>query len=178
MFAWHVATTRPFSELIAERHLEQQRFQAFNPKCLDMRIVRGRRVTVEKPYIPGYIFINFDDTAENWQSINYTRGIISLIYASPEHPAVVKPDAMQILIDRCSGGQYITEHEIDQHIAKLVPIAATVRITSGPFDGLHGIVKWSHHHRVAVLMRFLGVVREIDISAKAVEVISPLPPRS
>jgi transcription antitermination factor NusG len=171
MFAWHVATTKPFSELIAERHLDQQGFQPFSPRCLVSRISKNRRITVEKPYISGYIFINFDPELDNWQAINHTRGIATLILAGPERPAIVKQDAMDVLIDRCSGGNIVAPEIVDHHLAKLIPVGATVRITTGPLDGYSGPVRWSHNHRVAVLLKFLGISREVDIPAKAVEVV-------
>lgn len=171
MFSWHVATTKPFSELIAEKHLEQQNFQPFSPKCLIARIVRNRRVITEKPYIPGYIFINFDDDADNWQAINATRGIQSLILSGPEKPATIRQPAMDVLIDKCSGS-LVNPDAVDLELSKLIPIDATVRVNTGPLEGRVGPVRWSHNQRVAVLLTFLGSTREIELAAKAVDVVA------
>lgn len=171
MFSWHVAITKPFSELIAERHLEQQAFQAFNPKCLISRIVRNRQVMTLKPYFPGYCFINFDPDLDGWQRINSTRGIQTLIYASPERPARVPVDVMDVLISKCSG-DVVSAETTDQHLSKLIPIGATVRVSSGPLEGRTARVAWSHNQRVAVLLSFLGVPRRIELPSRAVDVVA------
>jgi transcription antitermination factor NusG len=78
---------------------------------------------------------------------------------------------MQVLIDRCSGGQYVAPEHIDQAISKLIPIGALVRVVDGPFEGMRAPVHWSHHQRVSVLLSFLGVPRKIDLPARSVEVV-------
>jgi len=171
MFAWHVAVTKPFGELQAERHLENQQFQAFNPKAMIQRIVRNRKITVEQPYIPGYIFIRFDADDRSWLAINNTRGVHQLLYAAPEVPAVVRQDAMDILLDRCSGGCYVGAEFIDTELSKLIPVGVDVQITTGPFEGHNGTVHWSQHERVSVVLSFLGHPRKIAFPANAVAVL-------
>jgi transcriptional antiterminator RfaH len=172
MITWHVAITKPFQELIAERHLAQQAFQPFNPKVVVTKIVRNRETAIKSPYIPGYIFIRFDEDDERWKSINSTRGIRQLILAGSEKPAMVRDDAMQILIDRCSGSDIVTASQVDHALAKLIPIGSIVHVKTGPFTGMKGIVEWTYNERVNVLLAFLGAVRGIHMPAKAVEVVA------
>jgi transcriptional antiterminator RfaH len=169
MFAWHVALTLPFQELIAERNLARQEFQPFNPKIVITKTIRNRDHTIRAPYIPGYIFIRFEDDDDRWRAINQTRGVRQLMLAAPERPAIVREDAMAILIDRCSGSDVVSPTQVDTALAKLVPVGAAVRISAGPFEGLKGIVRWSHLDRVTVLLSFLGAQRPIVVPANTVD---------
>lgn len=171
--AWHVATTKPFSDLIAERDLERQGFTPFNPKVRIERVVRGQRIIREVPYIPGYIFVHFDVEDWQWRKINTTRGIRSVMYSSAEVPAVVRSDAMSVLLERCNG-QYVRESEvgaIDDAIRRVVWKGAQVRVNEGPLEGRRGSVTWAAHDRVKVLMLFLGTSREIEMAASDVAVL-------
>lgn len=172
-FSWHVAITRPLKEFVAEDQLQQQGFQPFNPKVLSTKLIRNRHHTIRAPYIPGYIFINFDDDDDAWRTINSTRGIQTLMLAAPERPAIVHAQAMAVLIDKCSGSDIVDATHVDQALAKLVPIGATIRIATGPFEGIRGIVRWTRLDRIAVLMSFLGYKRPIVMPANAVEVVRP-----
>lgn len=133
--------------------------------------MRGQRVITERPYIPGYIFVRFDPVEDNWQPINWTRGIETLMYGTVEKPARVRDDAIQILIDRCDGG-YVKEEEIDLAWSKLVPVGSTVQMIEGPFAGHRGKVTWSKDDRVRVLMTLLGGQRELKMKSAAVQVVA------
>jgi transcription antitermination factor NusG len=150
-YGWYAATVYPFKDLIAEADLRRRGLQPFNPKVRTARIVRGRRLIVEQPYIPGYIFINFDIENERWKQINSARGVQRLICSTPEMPSRIRPDAMKVILDRCVDG-VVDQSELDAALAKFVPVGSTVKVTKGPFEGREGKVVWSHNDRVKVLL--------------------------
>lgn len=117
--------------------------------------MRGKKTEVERPYLPGYIFIRFDVLEDRWQPIHYTRGIKELIRATPERPIPIADKAMSILLDRCDG-QYVRQEVVDACLNKLIPLGSTVRLTEGPFANFEGPVKWTSHDRVRVLINVFG----------------------
>lgn len=169
-FQWYCATTLPFQELTAETNLRRQGFHPFNPKCETERVTRGREVLSRAPYIPGYIFINFDIDDDAWRKINSTRGIRQLIYGSHERPARIRQDAMQIILDKCNG-QIVKLEEVDFALSKIVWPGAEVRVTDGPFAGFHGTVKWSKDDRAKVLMRLFGRDTPADLKTNQLEIV-------
>jgi len=169
MLSWHVATTKPFCEMIAENGLRNKGFQPFNPKVYTQKIVRGARTWTERPYLPGYIFVRFDPNEDVlWPTINYIRGIQTLLYSASERPAPVKDAAMSILLDRCNGDRVKAE-DIDAALSKIVPVGTNVRVVEGPFASFEGKVVWSESYRVKVLLSIFGRSTSALMSSKDVE---------
>lgn len=165
---WHVATCKPFSEMIAEKSLTSKGFLAFNPKYYTERVTRGRRTWTERCYIPGYIFIRFDPVEdERWPQINFARGIQTLLYSSAERPAPIRETAMNVLLDRCNGDRVKAE-EIDVALSRVVPIGSVVRVTEGSFEGFTGKVVWSAEDRLKVVLSLFGRPTKVSLANKAV----------
>lgn len=168
---WHVASVKPFHEMIAEQGLRNKGFQPFNPKVYTQRIVRGARTWTERPYIPGYIFIRFDaDEDPHWPKINYVRGIQSLMYSASERPAPIKEAAMAVLLDRCNGDRVKAE-DIDMALAKVLPIGSSVRVVDGAFADFVGKVAWSDQDRVRVVLSLFGRPTKLTMPSRSVALV-------
>ncbi len=169
--SWHVATCKPFSEMIAERSLSSKGFQAFNPKYYTQRIVRGARTWTERCYIPGYIFIRFDPVEdERWPQINYARGIQTLLYSSAEKPAPIRDIVMNVLLDRCNGDRVKAE-ELDAVLCRVIAVGSVVRVGEGAWSGFVGPVVWSDQDRVKVMLSMFGRPTKATLSNRSVELV-------
>jgi transcription antitermination factor NusG len=163
---WHVATVKPFQEMIAEQGLRNKGFQPFNPKVYTQRVVRGARTWTERPYIPGYIFIRFDPVEDvHWPKINYVRGIQSLLYSASEKPAPIKDAAMAVLLDCCNGDRVKAE-DIDLALTKVLPVGSTVRVVNGAFSEFVGKVAWSDQDRVKVVLSLFGRQTKLTMNSR------------
>jgi transcriptional antiterminator RfaH len=168
---WHVASVKPFHEMIAEQGLRDKGFQPFNPKVYSQRVVRGQRTWTERPYIPGYIFIRFDpDEDLHWPKINYVRGIQSLMYAASERPAPIKDAAMSVLLERCNGDRVKAE-DLDIALSRVIPIGAMVRVNDGAFEGFTGKVAWSERERVKVVLSLFGRPTKLTMPTRSVALV-------
>lgn len=166
--SWHVASVKPFHEMIAEQGLRNKGFQPFNPKVYTQRIVRGARTWTERPYIPGYIFIRFDPVEDaNWPKINFVRGIQSLLYSASEKPAPIKEVAMAVILERCNGDRVKAE-DIDAALTRVIPTGANVRINEGPFEHHVGKVDWSDEDRVRVVLSLFGRQTKVTVKSRSV----------
>lgn len=171
MLTWQVATVKPLCQLIAEENLRRKGFQAFNPKCYTQRIVRGVRMWIERFYIPGYIFVQFDPVEQtNWPTINYVRGIRSLLYSGVEKPAAVRDAAMRILFDRCNGDRVKVE-DIDAALSRIMPVGSNVRVNDGPLTGHKAVVEWSDADRVNVVLSLFGRPIKTSLPSRSVELV-------
>jgi transcription antitermination factor NusG len=168
MLSWHVAQTKPFSEMIAEEGLRRKGFQPFNPKCYSQRVVRGARTWTERSYIPGYIFVRFDAVEDvDWPKINFVRGIQSLLYSASEKPAPIKDVVMDALLARCNGDR-VSAEDMDLAIAKVLPVGSRVRVLGGAFEQHVGLVKWSDRDRVNVVLGLFGRAVNVSLSNASV----------
>ncbi len=157
--------------MVAEEGLRRKGFQPFNPKCYAQRVVRGARTWTERPYIPGYIFVQFDPVEDNhWPTINFVRGIQTLLYSANEKPARIRDAAMAVLLDRCNGDRVKAE-DIDAALSKIVPIGSVVRVVAGSFEGFTGRVEWSDQDRVRVLLSLFGRPTKAVMLSRAVELV-------
>lgn len=169
MLSWHVATTKPFSEMVAEEGLRRKGFQPFNPKCYTQRIVRGARTWTERPYIPGYIFVRFDANEDvRWPDINFVRGIQTLLYSASEKPAPIRDAVMAVLLERCNGDRVKAE-ELDAALVKFFVVGSDVRVTEGAFAQHVGRVAWNEKDRVRVVLSLFGRPTNVSLPSRQLQ---------
>lgn len=171
MLAWHVAQTKPMGELRANERLSNQGFACFLPLCRTSRVIRGYRASFDRPYIPGYLFVHFDVEDPSWRLINSAPGVQQVMYCSPEKPATVRQDVMDVLLERCNG-QYVRESDLDD-VLRVFWRGAAIRLNdvAGAMEGWRGTVVSSTADRVRMLMSFLGATREIEVPKQACEMV-------
>ncbi|PCP71327.1 transcription/translation regulatory transformer protein RfaH [Morganella morganii] len=58
----------------AMEHLQRQQVECLTPMANIEKVVRGKRVTVNEPLFPNYLFISFDPETIHTTTINSTRG--------------------------------------------------------------------------------------------------------
>lgn len=173
MLNWYVAKTNPNSEIIAEENIRGtprlSGITPFNPLCRVSRLHKGARITVDRPYLPGYIFVRFDEDEHPWQRLNSTRGIKRVFTDINQVPLRIPNKAMDIILERCLDG-FVKADEVDTALSGLIPIGSVVQLKSGPFEGHKGNVVWSEAERVGVLFMLFGRSNLIEFPVNIIEV--------
>lgn len=166
--AWYVATTEAYKGRLAESELLALGFDVFFPKVkVTRQWSRNRTSTVIKPYIPGYIFTRFDIDFDEWEKINHTRGVKSLIYAAAETPVRVRDEALEPLLACCDHG-FVREQEADEALFR---VGMDVKVTQGPLIGLAGRVASVEVQRIQIVLTlFCGRNLPAYVPAEALEV--------
>jgi transcriptional antiterminator RfaH len=148
--AWYVAEVAAQATQQAQRNLERQGFGSFCPRFRTVRRHARRVDQVLAPVFPGYIFVRFDPTRDQWRSINGTFGIKRLVGPSSGRPQPMPEAAMQALLARCEG-------EVMKCIAASLSPGQSVRLIAGPFaDRLATIEQLGDRDRVRDLLDILG----------------------
>ncbi|RUT66793.1 transcription/translation regulatory transformer protein RfaH [Morganella morganii] len=113
----------------AMEHLQRQQVECLTPMANIEKVVRGKRVTINEPLFPNYLFISFDPETIHTTTINSTRGVNHFVRFGPL-PAVVPAS----LIEELKNAECISLSE------KNVPQPGDiVEITEGMFKGLEAI---------------------------------------
>ena len=169
------------SELVAEENLLKQAermaargygtLQPLNLKVRTTSVVRGRRQTVEHPFFPGYIFMQFDADTTEWGFVNNTRGVKQLM-TSDGKPCRIRKETMDVVLAQCEGDYVRSSEIIDRVIHKFIPLGATIRAKLGPFAGFEGPVKLSTHEKVQVLFGMFGRPVLVDFKPADVELVA------
>jgi len=159
MYNWYVIQSKPGQLLKAQAELEQQGFETYLPLIKTEQIKKGKRLEVETPLFPGYLFIYLSKDESNWRPIRSTRGVAKLISFGNE-PAVV-PTA---IINTIRAELRHTESE--RQFSK----DDRVSIAEGPFKDLQAVfVEYDGEQRAFVLLELLGRWQKMSIELSALK---------
>jgi len=154
--AWYASTTKPAAEDLAEKELLRQGFTVFNPHVrLAVRTHRGDHRLVVRPYLPGYILINFNAERDCWRSINWTRGIGKL-FTCGEVPLRIRTGVVEQMIERVSEDGYAVDQKLDDVVISYFRTGDRVKLSSGSFVGFEADVVMTSRDKVLVMLEAFG----------------------
>ena len=154
MKKWYLIKTKPRQENVAIANLENQNYHVYCP-CAKI----NNKIKV---LFPGYLFINLDETSENWTPIRSTKGVLNFVRFGLSYAIISNK-----LID------FIKENELKtiERIKNLNDFKPgdKIQITDGVFKNCVAIFKSSRpENRVILLMNLLGQQQTINIKQKSV----------
>ncbi|WP_108653011.1 transcription/translation regulatory transformer protein RfaH [Dongshaea marina] len=130
---WYLAYCKPKEEQRAKIHLDNQGIESYYPSVVVEKMRRGKRVSVEEPLFPGYLFVQADLEQISPVTLSSTRGISKFIGSGRNHWYVI-PQALIINMIR---------HEDSDEARELLnqqpKPGQKVEITEGPFQGIDAI---------------------------------------
>jgi transcription antitermination factor NusG len=165
--AWAVARTK-FNDAIAIQNLERQKFEVFNPTIVRRVVDRSGRVVMRPEQIfPTYIFV-YLQPEQRWSPINSTFGVLHLLVRRHadgyDHPRWI-PD---MFIDQLRNG--CDDHKDTPTRRWRLRPGMTVRITTGPLQGLGGLVEsMTSDDRVRLLVHIMN--RAVPVTVRVDEVV-------
>jgi transcriptional antiterminator RfaH len=158
---WTAVNTQAGREAIAVEHLARQGFETYSPQ-VSKRIRQGRRlVDAMRPMFPGYLFLQTSPDMSQWRPVLSTHGVRKVVRFG-DQLGVIDPDFIVGLRAREVGG-------VVARPAEAFAIDQSVRISSGPFDGLIGtILKVSENERLVLLITLFQREMKVETNARAV----------
>ena len=158
MFNWFVIQAKPGQLLKAQAELEQQGFETYLPLLKTEQIKKGKRVEVEAPLFPGYLFIFLSKEESNWRPIRSTRGVARLISFGNE-PAIVPMDVVNAIRAQ------LRNTDAEQPFRK----DDKVSISDGPFKDLQAVfIEYDGEQRAFVLLELLGRWQKMSVELSAI----------
>ena len=147
---------------MAVAQLEAQGFSALCPHFRKVRRHARRVQSVLAPVFPGYAFVQFDPSRDQWRAINSTRGVRRLVAASPVRPQPMPEAAMRLILARCEG-------DVMRSLVPEVSPGDVVRLVSGPFaDRVATIECLDVRGRVRVLLDVRGGLPPVDVDLNSI----------
>jgi transcriptional antiterminator NusG len=140
MRAWYAIHTYSGYESAVQRNLKQRIeslgmggkiFDVVVPTEKKIKVVGGKRATVEEKIYPGYILVDMIVDDESWFVVRNTPRVTGFV-GSGTTPVPLTQDEIDVLFKRMSTDT--AKHKID-----FVP-GEPVVVTDGPFNGLEGKV--------------------------------------
>ncbi len=129
MKSWYLLYCKRGQVFRAQEHLERQKVSFLTPLVTVEKCLRGRRIQVEEPLFPNYLFIHFDPEMIHTTCIKATRGVRDFVRFGNQ--LAVVPD---IVVTQ------IQQRTFDKSVDFRIPTPGDlVSITDGPFVGLQAI---------------------------------------
>jgi transcription antitermination factor NusG len=159
---WYAAYTLPRHEKVVADRLVEQRVESYLPLYPAMRCWNGRRVEIDLPLFPGYVFVKmlFADRIR----ILSRPGIIRLVSFNG-HPAVLPDEEIERLktsLCRWKATPY-----------PFFTAGKQVVIRSGPFAGLRGrILRRKGKMRLIVTLELIQSAMVLELDAAEAQLAS------
>jgi transcriptional antiterminator RfaH len=158
--AWYVVHTKPRQEARALENLQNQGFHCFLP-TMQVQKLRSQKVqTITEPMFSRYLFIQLDDTTQNWGPIRSTLGVSKLVSFGPL-PAKVPPEFIA----------FLKEAPLET-LDRMFATGDSVQVAIGPLQGLEG--KYIAHDgetRAFVLVDLLGQPQKLRLAVESLRII-------
>lgn len=127
---WYALYTCARHEKRVAEQIERRQLSCFLPSYRSMRRWKDRRKELELALFPGYVFVHM--SLSNKLKVLQVPGVVQLVSFHGQ-PAALPAEEIEALRNRISGSAKIAPHPYLQAGRK-------VRVHSGPFQGLEGII--------------------------------------
>ncbi|MBW1712264.1 MAG: UpxY family transcription antiterminator [Deltaproteobacteria bacterium] len=128
--AWYAVYTKSRHEQVAHNQLRAKGLEVFLPTVKTWSRRTDRRLRIELPMFPGYLFVRTTLHPEKHLSVLRTVGVVKLI-SFKGRPMPVKPEEIKSL-------KILIETGVAIHPTENFHLGDWVRIVEGPFKGVVG----------------------------------------
>ena len=164
---WYVLHTKSRHENVVDEGLRKKSLEAFLPKIKVRSKRRDRRVMIQVPLFPGYVFIKTDLHPHSHLEVVKTAGAVKLI-GSKLGPVPVPDDTIESLKIMVASDQPILTG------ARLKK-GDRVLVVDGPFTGVNGtFIRYRGKGRVVVNVEALGQHAGVDVDEQDIEVLQKI----
>ena len=152
---WYALQVRPRFEKHVQAHLEDKGYEVFYPTYTATRQWSDRVKSLSLPLFPGYVFSRFDVHAR--LPILITPGVNQVVGAG-KTPITVDESELSAI-------RRVIESGVAAQPWPFLKVGETIRIETGPMEGLTGIVtriKSAYRLVVSVSLLMRSVAVELD----------------
>ncbi|MGB3176786.1 MAG: transcription termination/antitermination protein NusG [Albidovulum sp.] len=149
---------------VAEKGLEDEIDEVLVPTEEVLEIRRGKKVTSERRFMPGYVLVHMDMTDRGYHlitSINRVTGFLG-----PQgKPMPMRDSEVNQILNRVEEGEAAPRNLIRFEIGE------QVRVTDGPFEGFSGMVEEVDEHasRLKVTVSIFGRPTPVELEFTQVQ---------
>ncbi len=158
---WFVVNTKPVKEFFSAGQLERKGIEAFCPKIKEHYWKKGRVEVRLRPLFPGYIFVHIaiDD---DYYMVKWTSGVKKFVGCGM-NPAPLKDEIVAFIKGLVNKDGIVSKRKLKK--------GDRVKVKSGPFKGLIGIVENDipSSGRVKVLMELINASARFEIAEVLLE---------
>src|SRR4051794_34711254 len=161
--AWYAVYTRARHEKQVAALLERQRLETYLPLRRAWSTRRDRKLTIQLPALPGYLFVRCTLYAETRALIKRANGVLRLV-ENAGRPAAIPAEQIESL-------RVALETAFNAEGHPYLKVGDRVRVVRGPLVGAEGyLVRVAENrHRLVVAVDYVNQALSVEIDANCVE---------
>ena len=152
---------------VEEKGLEDEIEEVLVPTEEVIEVRRGKKVTAERRFMPGYVLVRMEMTDRGYHLINSINRVTGFL--GPQgRPMPMRDSEVNTILNRVEEGQEAPRSLISFEIGE------NVNVTDGPFEGFSGMVEDvdEGHSRLKVTVSIFGRATPVDLEFTQVSKIS------
>jgi transcription antitermination factor NusG len=160
---WYAVYTRSRHEKQVDLMLRRQEMETYLPLRRTWSRRRDRRVTVELPALPGYLFVRCTLYGEVRARLKKTPGVVHLV-ENAGRPCVIPEKEIESL-------RVVLARSFDVEMHPYLNVGDRVEVIRGPFLGAHGYLLRvaPGRHKLVVSIEWVNRAVAVEIDANDVE---------
>ena len=123
-------------QAVAEKGLEEQIDEVLVPTEEVIEIRRGKKVTSERRFMPGYVLVHMDMSDRTYHLVNSTNRVTGFLGAQGK-PMPMRDDEVNAMLNRSGENG---EQAAPRNLIRF-EVGEQVSVTDGPFEGFSGMVE-------------------------------------
>ena len=143
---------------VIESGLEEQIEEVLVPTEEVIEVRRGKKVTTERRFMPGYVLVRMEMSDRTYHLINSINRVTGFL--GPQGKPMPMRDAeVNAILNRVEEGQ-----EAPRNLIRF-DIGERVKVTDGPFEGFDGMVEEvdEQHSRLKVSVSIFGRATPVEL---------------
>lgn len=120
---------------VAEKGLEDHIDEVLVPTEEVIEIRRGKKVTSERRFMPGYVLVHMEMSDRTYHLVNSINRVTGFLGAQGK-PMPMRDDEVNAMLNRSGNGEPVAPRNLIRF-----DVGEKVNVTDGPFEGFSGMVE-------------------------------------
>lgn len=162
---WYAVQVRPRHEWSAAKVLNGKGYDPFVPRYKSRHVWSDRKIEIELPLFPGYIFCRFDATVR--LPILTTPGVMRIVGTS-KVPLPIDAGEIEAI-------QTVVQLGCKTEPRPFLAVGTKVQVKSGPLTGIEGIVEGYKNRQLILSIGLIQRSVAIDLDENISSLSKPVP---
>ena len=159
------AVERNIRESIARAGMENKFGRILVPTEEVVEMKNGQRLTAERKFFPGYVFVEMVMDDESWHLVKHTNKVTGFVGGAKNRPAPISEAEVQKIVNQMQDGAEKPRHKVE-----FMP-GEFIRVKEGPFTDFNGTVEEVNYekNKVRVSVTIFGRATPVELEFGQVE---------
>ena len=145
-------------QAVADGGLEDEIEEVLVPTEEVIEVRRGKKVTAERRFMPGYVLVRMEMSNRGYHLINSINRVTGFLGPQGK-PMPMRDDEVNAILNRVEEGEIAPRNLIRFEVGE------QVQVTDGPFEGFSGMVEDvdDEHSRLKVTVSIFGRATPVEL---------------